>query len=408
MAFLSMLDDRARPKGSRDPLGFELVWTHFGRRVVGNLTTITSSWRIFSVGLLGFYWCNQLCRDLDPREKQQKLQEHFIRYEQLAAYLRVLDKDDGELLGVTRVRKRLLESPRTVSISDDPQHQILSDQINYGIWGLYSTALRESGLIHGDNRELTERGLQIAKQIEEKLDRDWYWRIISGVRKFASMEDLESRARHFKNAIGNKSIKAHLVEALLKGPATHQVQYDLYKSVEKIPSEALLEERITTSKFSALICEHAVDPRLISAIEDIQNIERLLVTANILFDYCRRKDGERLDTIATTVRKTYDFAYLPEGPDLAAVPYASSLSSLREQLRSGEVLSALQTILKLHWTVMNSRGGAAWVEVQGDGKVRVRVPAEKALLPPQDQLQAIWHYDYFLHSYLRIASSLRG
>ena len=38
MAFLSLLDERAKPKGSRDPLGFELVWSHFGRMVIGNLT----------------------------------------------------------------------------------------------------------------------------------------------------------------------------------------------------------------------------------------------------------------------------------------------------------------------------------------------------------------------------------
>ena len=31
MAFLSLLDERLKPKGSRDPLGFEQVWTKFGR-----------------------------------------------------------------------------------------------------------------------------------------------------------------------------------------------------------------------------------------------------------------------------------------------------------------------------------------------------------------------------------------
>lgn len=156
MAFLSLLDDRARPKGSRDPLGFEMVWTHFGRRIVGNLTTITSSWRIFSVGLLGFYWCNQLCRDAHPVDKQRVLQEHFIRYEHLAAYLRS-SAGDHKIMGITWVRKRLGESRKTIDIGADQQSLILSDQVSYGIWGLYSTALRETGLVQCDIRELTDR-----------------------------------------------------------------------------------------------------------------------------------------------------------------------------------------------------------------------------------------------------------
>jgi hypothetical protein len=32
MAFLSLLEDRAKPKRSRDPLGFELVCSYFGRK----------------------------------------------------------------------------------------------------------------------------------------------------------------------------------------------------------------------------------------------------------------------------------------------------------------------------------------------------------------------------------------
>ena len=103
MALISLLDDRARPKGTRDPLGFEMVWTHFGRKVIGNLTTITRSWRIFAVGLLGFHWVNQICRDEHPKNKQLLLQEHFVRYEQLAAYLRFKSGDE-DTMGITRVR----------------------------------------------------------------------------------------------------------------------------------------------------------------------------------------------------------------------------------------------------------------------------------------------------------------
>ena len=114
MAFLSLLDDRAKPKGSRDPLGFELVWTHYGRRVIGNLTTITSSLNNFAVALLGFCWANEMHAKLPESEKQGRIRETFLRYEQLAAYLRFL-ANDREFMGITRVSHRMEDDNTRVS-----------------------------------------------------------------------------------------------------------------------------------------------------------------------------------------------------------------------------------------------------------------------------------------------------
>ncbi len=52
--FLTDLDSRGDVKGSRDPLGLQAIWTHFGRKVVGNLTTVSSSLRGFTTTLLGY------------------------------------------------------------------------------------------------------------------------------------------------------------------------------------------------------------------------------------------------------------------------------------------------------------------------------------------------------------------
>jgi hypothetical protein len=105
MAFLSLLDERAKPKGSRDPLGFELVWSHFGRKVIGNLTTITSSMDNFAVALLGFYWTNQLAEHADLAERHRNVREVFLRYEQLAGYIRFFG-GATDIMGITRVKAR--------------------------------------------------------------------------------------------------------------------------------------------------------------------------------------------------------------------------------------------------------------------------------------------------------------
>ena len=409
MAFISLLDDRARPKGSRDPLGFEMVWTFFGRKVVGNLTTITSSWRIFSVGLLGFYWCNQLCRDTHPLSKQRVLQEHFIRYEQLAAYLRHISGDD-EVMGIKRVRRRWAEAGKTLSIGTKQQDLILSDQVSYGIWGLYSTALRETGLVKGENRELTEQGLDIAQRIETNLfrngegqGRDWYWRYLQGD-KTVKTEELKSEGKRFVKAITQVGVMDALIKALLLGSGKHHCQMALYEACRVVDAQILENESL--SGLIAVISKHA-SADLSQVLSNIHQIERLLVTANILFDYCRRKDGERLRDVAVAIQKVYSFDYLPEGPELAGCPYASDLEKLRSCLRRNEVVDALRCLLEMNKKIMTGRGGAAWVEEAGNERLRVRVNAEKAKLPPPEVLQTQWHYDYFLRSYAHIAAMER-
>ncbi|AMD00545.1 hypothetical protein LOKO_01477 [Halomonas chromatireducens] len=409
--FLSLLDDRARPKGSRDPLGFEMVWTHFGRRVVGNLTTITSSWKIFAVGLLGFHWSNQLCRDLNPVDRQKVLQQHFLRYEQLAAYLRS-SANDHEIMGITRVRKRLGDDRKTISIGTDQKSLILSDQVSYGIWGLYSTALRETGLVRGDLRELTETGLEIVGLIENNLIRqgeglgmNWYFDFLRGQRKAVAIADLERENMRFVRAISADKVRDALIAALLRGSGKHHCQLALYDTCRALDLSVLKEAGMGT--LVAKLGLQTKSPELRQALENVSQIERLLVLANALFNYLRRQDDEPLEAMASAIDLIYRFDHLPAGPDLTGVPYGSDLEALRVRLRSGDTLASLRCLLDMNKKIMTGRGGAAWVEESSSGRLRVRVKAETAHLPPIEELQTHWDYDYFLRSYARIAAQER-
>ena len=101
VAFLTDLDERARVKGSRDPLGAQAIWTHFGHYVVGNLTTVTSLLRDFTTLLLGCYFAERVAREKGPGSEL----ETFLNWEQLAAYSRALCNNDYEFCGTERVRK---------------------------------------------------------------------------------------------------------------------------------------------------------------------------------------------------------------------------------------------------------------------------------------------------------------
>ena len=46
MAFLSLFDDREEPKGSRDPVGFEMIWFWFGRKIIGNTSFVQTHYAL--------------------------------------------------------------------------------------------------------------------------------------------------------------------------------------------------------------------------------------------------------------------------------------------------------------------------------------------------------------------------
>ena len=121
--FLTDVDSRAAVKGSRDPLGIQPIWTAVGRRVIGNLTTVSNSVRDFTTTLLGYYFAERVAAELGPGTEL----ETFLKFEQLAAYVRAEKNKDFSFRGTERVRKALSDGSR-VSISAERIHQILSNQ----------------------------------------------------------------------------------------------------------------------------------------------------------------------------------------------------------------------------------------------------------------------------------------
>jgi len=79
LTVLSLMDDRSRPKGCRDPLGIEAIWSYMGCEVVGNLTTVTSNLDNFLVTLLCCQHANV------SADQPDQIQKNYLRAEQLAA-----------------------------------------------------------------------------------------------------------------------------------------------------------------------------------------------------------------------------------------------------------------------------------------------------------------------------------
>lgn len=408
MAFLSEWDDRARPKGNRDPLGFEMVWSHYGRKVIGNLTTVTGSLENFSVALLGFYWANELNPTSvgTAKERPKRIKDTFLRYEQLAGYLRHIHKtntnSEGEsILGSRRIKSRI--ETGKITLGPEDEHQILSSQATLGLWGLYYSAMKATKLVKDDDRGLTGQGKEIARLIEQKLDSDAgkLKKLLEKNTKLV-VKDLEKKqCKKFFDAIRDHEACGKLLKNLMMGSNKDEQLAEVQRELWKVTQRCSEWE---VGPFIKEVKEKTQNGELEKRLSDIESVDRLLVSINNLFRYCQRKNGVELSEVIKEIsKKKYNYAKFPESEQLKGAPYGEKLTAIRSDLFNNNVEQAITKILELNKDVMKDRGGSSWVEIEKNKTLLVRVPDETAELLDQKELQTRWDYSYFLYSYLAVA-----
>lgn len=413
MVFLSLLDERLKPKGSRDPLGFEQVWTKFGREVVGNLTTITNSLENFAAALLGFHWANELNQGGNENDKHKLISSTFLQYEQLSAYLRY-QGNSTSIMGITRVKSRVDdESQKKFNLGTSSKETILSDQVGYGLWGFYSSASRDSGLIHGNERELTSKGLEIVQLIESKLDKSRLIKLIE--QSNVTRSDIERLSEQYLAAINDHEVASQLVLALMKGGSnsdnTTNLQYELWQKTQQLVSEQGIDS--LASKHLGIFFEKlkslGLSDRLNHKLADIEKVETVLVALNHVFHYCRINDGKHIEEInQKLLGQGYHFDHLPEQLPSLEIQNKDRIQQALTSLREYDFKSVIYKVAELNKKVMGDRQGAPWIEVDGKKLLKVRMKQEKFKLYKQEDLLKHWDYDYFIGSFLDISKKYLG
>ena len=103
----------------------------------------------------------------------------------------------------------------------------------------------------------------------------------------------------------------------------------------------------------------------------------------MLFRFLRTQDGKSIDKLVRTMKDVFEDLKQPRldqpvpGMD---VPYRDSLEQFRTALIQSDVNSALHVLIKQNEEVMQNRGGASWVELEGN-IIRVRVPSQSSGVP---------------------------
>lgn len=422
MPFLTDLDSRAAIKGSRDPLGVQSIWTRLGRHVVGNLTTVSTSVRDFTVTMLGYYYADQVAEETGTSDDLRV----FLRWEQLAAYARGGQNSDWSFRGTERARKNWDEGAR-IRLAADAASLIMSDQKTYGLWGLYTVPARSSGLVEGNPTRLTAEALRfvrdnylpvlewkaparsqglvtlLQKSRAELKPRDRDLQLLETVakvlRKKLSGAERVFYARHLVDGGPTDSTAGR--QRLLAGVLRKELGSDELPFSPGLVGHLAKQCRSQQGELGAAVAMY---------LERIRRAEQLLAPSVRLFAFLQSSDGQVLKQIVEDVRKHW-------GPGLRSVdrkaleaiePELMGASgeietgrrwlAIAEALAGGDYAAAIEGLLAQNREVMARRGGAApWVEVS-DGKLLVKVAADAGALPTKKELSDLWIHSYFLDS----------
>jgi hypothetical protein len=416
--FFTDLDSRAAVRGSRDPLGLVPIWSRFGRGVIGNLTTVTNSVRGFTTLITGLYFAESAQQ---KGGAEGSTLEYFLKFEQLAGYARKHVSGQGEFRGVERVSARLAAS-RRVWISSQWEHQILSNQKTYGLWGLFSVAARASGLLSPGEGRLTAAArtfieLEYLPPLSRAAGKDGR-AIVDLLRRDPAALQLESTHRLLAEAVAtihspvltpaeSAFYAYHLADG---GPleATGGLQPRLSHLLARLPRDTAFSMAELTQVIQWAHQEEWTD--LEQELIAIARLEPLLVAMSSAFSFMLTRDRQDVSAVAREMQLAWGRSLTHLSPEALSLLLPTLTSILRDEaparrlieiathLRTGHFEAVIRLLLEHNREVMQSRNGSqAWVRVDGD-RLDVRYRDESGGLIPRDLLPEYWSSTYFIDS----------
>ncbi|MCH7913816.1 MAG: hypothetical protein IH856_12405 [Deltaproteobacteria bacterium] len=425
MAFLTLEDPNAKIKGSRDPLGIQPVWAAFGRHVVTNLTTQSTSVRGFTILLLGRYFAARLIED--GTVSQEEALNVFLRMEQIGAYIRyVAHKLEGNIRGIERVMTFLEEGRGKVNIQSDRRGMILSDQKTYGLWGLYSVPARTSGMIPEGSFGVTEKAREFIERnympslesvtnpllrllsrggtLDTRTKEPVFVALTKILSETFTPEEIEFYGHYLRDGLEVKTTSRE-----------RQARFrDLLEANIDLDAQVGREEVLQLSETA-----QGVDVALAEYLKRITHLEALLAPAAVIFDYILTQSGQRPKDVAAKLVKHWGGGVpnldpskfreiLPEIRETSTSEISAAVARSHEALTTGNYEEAVFAVMDWNTKVMAVRNAAPWARLAEDGRIDVRYRGIERLLPDADDLPMLWHNSYFIDSLKSVTRQLRN
>lgn len=420
--FFTAEDPREIPKGSRDPLKFLPVWIPVARRMIPFLTTVTPSYR----GFLTRFIFHGMLEDLAPAVASASIDQQwpvFCKFEQLCAVARAeLQPSTPNFPGISGVSGRVKEG--VVTVGSETDYWLVRSQKNTGYWGYYHQASLGSKLIQLNSAprpgyRLSDEALEVYRNsatadLIKKLSPDLQ-KLIKQKRHKVELNKLQGFASFFaQKPLLDKSGWGQFWLNHLLIPRANNVQSDsdtvLQDFAQRLQSAATAEN--SASQVWELLAEKGDSSSVTHFASEVISTEAVIGLCEWVFDACRLRHPE--NDLTSSAQWAYKNGYNDDWLNKLrriGEPKDSELQRLRHIALSdapNTFEDLARELLKRHKSIMASRKGAAWVEINEDDKLTIRDPSEEPWLPDFQRFPSgiRWRYDYMLASWISIGREI--
>jgi len=379
MYFLTKHDPNYLIKGSRDPLGFQVIWQNAGRDIIPHLSTVSNTVRDFQILCIAYALKHQLAI---PNEE---FEGYFMRIEQILGYTRYFFCDDSSFNGVDRVRKRADKA--RFDISSRPDDQLMSSQKSYGIWGKYIRPFQDSDL--PNDQAFME---VYSAKIKENAA---FWHLAKDVKAAGA----DSRYTMTKQ-------KLQACKGVLEKPGATE--------------KALFERRLLNDNYHGQLLElvrknngfegwpplyalidalngGTTDDHFRASLEHIRNTEKVLCPLDRIFRYLQRRSFWTLKAIEND-------EYIQRWrtrPDIRLLKDPCKDLALLFELPN---LQLVEGLVKRNTEVTTLRGSSPWMQFSSDG---LEVNHEEgSLFDASYQVESGSNNPYFLYTFISLYKQL--
>ncbi len=268
MYFLTEQDPNYTVKGSRDPLGFQVLWQAAGRTMIPHISTVSSSVKDFQILCIAHYLKEKFAME------DASFDLFFIRLEQLMAYTRYERNKEEGFNGIDKVRRVYENANKELRVSNNPSDQILSNQKAYGIWGKYT-------------RPFSDMHFTLDSSFKEIFEAK-----IEGNKDFINQATLLKKKEKEQASVISKE-KLHFYYDLLEKPEQTEKELFTTKLLDDTCNKELFQifssnkELLNLSFYDLLqaLRSHTSSDKLQYALQLIYNTEKVLSPLNRVFRY---------------------------------------------------------------------------------------------------------------------------
>ncbi len=340
MYFISEIDPNYRIKGSRDPLGFQSIWSAAGHKAIKHLSTVSVNLRDFMVLSYGLFFFGE-------RDSRQFL-NFFYKFEQACAFARNIHNGENSFNGIEFVIKN--KDKNEFTFSTNPSDTLLSNQRAYGVYGKYIRPYRDMAInLDSDFHLVLERSL-------EKTNRTFLMNFIEDLLSegisTASKEDLKCLSA-LLDVLTPKE-KEFYRDHILKLPGENHPQNTLYD---------LLKKNETILKFKTFQLHGLIDTligiqndtgELADALKFIQHTDRVLHPVNRLFSHL-------LSESSWTIKQVEEDALINSIDCNQNYNFNDPILRHLNSILKFKGLDMVSEIIKRNEEVSKSRGNQPWI-----------------------------------------------